>query len=445
MSEHPGVERLDDFLRSELPSSQIKAMVAHLLSGCDRCRGDLAPLATVMFKPDGAPERVLSAREDAAYEGAISAAFAVALGRDELLAREREAAEERLAGILAGSSDERLPSPATWGFCEVLLERSWELRDSARPQMLRLAVLASRVADQLDAAMYGEEQVADLRARASAELANAYRLTDDLARAEAAIARALDLRMQGSGDPLLYARIANLRASLLGDQRRFAEAFRMLDAARSIYRRYGDSHEEGRILIIKGLHTGYAGDSEAGFRLLCQGLSMIDRKRDRKLVLQALHNILLFRVENGEYEAAGRQIRRMWPLYAAHASWVDRAKLRWIEGQIVAGLGRLDEAEALLLQTRHDLDGAGLGYEAALTSLHLAEIWLQQGRTAEVREMVAELVMTFRALGVEREDLAAVLVLREAVERDQITLEVLRRAGGVLRRRPHDPAGLEAL
>lgn len=444
MSEHPSVKVLEGFLRNDLPSPQVKAMIAHLLSGCEHCRTGLTPLATVMFKPDIAPEPVLSEEEDAAYERAISTAFSAALDRDRLQAREREEAEATVAGILAGSS-ESVASRPTWGLCEVLLERSWELRDSDRPSMLRLAVLACQKADQLDAALYGSERLADLRAKASAELANACRLVDDLPQAEAAMARAVSLRVQGTGDPLLYARINALRASLLSDQRRFAEAFQMLDAARSIYHQHGDSHEEGRLLIIKGLHAGYAGDSKAGFELLCQGLSMIDRERDRKLVLQALHNILLFRVELGEYEAAQRQIRRMQPLYIAHASWIDRAKLRWIEGQIAAGLGLLDEAEALLLQTKQDLDEAGLGYEAALTSLNLAEIWLQRGKTSTVREVVTELVMTFRALGVAREDLAAVLLLREAVERDQVTLEVLRRTASVLRRNPGQPAARAGL
>ena len=37
----------------------------------------------------------------------------------------------------------------------------------------------------------------------------------------------MGLRVQGTGDPLLYARINTLRASLLSDQRRFTEAFQM--------------------------------------------------------------------------------------------------------------------------------------------------------------------------------------------------------------------------
>jgi tetratricopeptide (TPR) repeat protein len=449
MSEHPSREILEGFLRSSLPPAQFKSMVVHLLAGCDQCRDGLADLAAVMFKPDAAPEPVLSVEQEAAYDGAISAALSCALDRDRTLEREREEAERRIAAVLHSSSavdDAALEGPVTWGFCEILLEKSRELRHTDRPGMLRLAVLAQRAADRLDSQAHGAEQRFDLQARAWAELANAYRLADDLAEAEAAMARALELRTQGSGDPLLYARIADLRASLLSDQRRFNEAFHMLDAAQAIYHRYGDSHEEGRTLITRGLYTGYAGDPEQGLQLLTQGLSMLDRERDEKLVFHTLHNMLLLRVELGDFEAASRQLRRMLPLYAANATWIDQVKLRRIEGQIAAGLGRLDEAEELFLQTKRDLDEAGLGYEASLVTLNLAEVRLQRGETAGVRELVGEMVGAFRSLGVEREAMAAVLLLWGALERDQLTLDVLRRAGGVLRRRArNEPAGRAGL
>lgn len=445
--DHPTRETLEGFLRSSLPAHQVKTTLAHLLT-CDRCKQDMEPLATVMWKPDAAPQPILSPEEDAAYDDSISAAFAFALGRERDLGSEREIAERKVAGILRNPNRAEallsLGSP-TWGLCEVLLEKSRELRQTDRAAMLRLSVLACDAADRLDPAVYGREQRADLQARVWAELANAWRLSDDLSQAEAAMACARDLRLRGTGDPLLFARIADLRASLLSDQRRFGEAFRMLDAARAVHERYGDLHELGRLTIMKGLYKGYAGDPEEGLQLLAGGLSLVDRERDDKLVFHALHNILLLRVELGDFEAAGRQLERMRPLYAAEATWLDLVKLSRIEGQIAAGLGRLEEAEALFANTREELDRAGFGYEASLVSLNLAEVRLLQGKTAQVRRLVAELVMAFRVLGVEREAMVAVVLLRDAVEQDQITLEVLRQVAGALWRLPSQPASRASL
>ncbi|HEV2856040.1 MAG TPA: hypothetical protein VHC97_24850 [Thermoanaerobaculia bacterium] len=452
MSEHPSRETLEGFLLNGLPSREVTSTVAHLLGGCDRCQEAMSPLTTVMFTPDTAPEPQLSAAEDLAYDRAISAAFARALEHERNLRTDREVAEHRAEELLRALHRSEVPSlpegPASWGLCETLLEKSRDLRHDDPAGMLQMVNLARLAADRLDPAVYGADRRADMQARTWAELANAYRVTDDFAQAEAAMACALELRTQGTGDPLLYARIADLNASLLCDQRRFKDAFRMLDLAYAIHRRHSDAHEVGRVVILKGLYTGYAGKPEEGIQLLVRGLSMIDRARDSKLVFHTLHNILLFRVELGDYEHARRQLQGMRPLYAAHAGWLDMVKLHRLEGEIAAGLGDLVTAEATFQQIRQDLNDAGLGYQASLASLDLAGVWLRQGRTSEVRGLVSEMVSTFRFLGVEREALSALHMLQDALERDQVTLDVLRLTAGILRRLQNEPAtrtGLDAL
>ena len=453
MSEHhPRRESLEGFLFSRLSAREMRDTVGHLLGGCDRCQDEMSSLAAAMFTPDGAPEPRLSSAEEEGYDQVISAAFGKAVERERSLTREREAGErkaEELARAVRRSETPALPEgPASWGICEALLDQSRALRQSDPAGMLHLANLARLAADRLSAQVYGEERRTDMQARAWAELANAYRLTEDLPQAEAAMACALDLRAQGTGDPLLYARIADLNASLLCDQRRFKEAFRMLDLALAVHRRHSGPHEVGRVLILKGLFTGYAGKPDEGLQLLVQGLPMIDRGREADLVFRTLHNILLFRVELGEYEAAQRQLQRMRPLYAAHSGWLDLVKLHRLEGEIAAGLGDLVTAEATFQQIRQDLDDAGLPYQAALASLDLAGVWLRQERTAEVRGLVPEMMATFRMLGVEREALSALHLLQDALDHDQATLEILRLVGGILRRLQNEPAtraGLEAL
>jgi len=449
MSEHPHRETLEGLLLNHLPAREVKSTVAHLLGGCDHCRQELLPLATAMFTPGAGQEPQLSAEESSAYDRSIAAAFAGALEVQRRVGAEREGAVRKSEEILERTEVPSLPEgEITWGLCESLLEKSRALRFADHPGMLRTADLARVAIDRLDPNVYGNERKTDMQARVWAELANAYRLNDDFAQAEAAMTCALDLRTLGTGDPLLYARIADLSASLACDQRRFREAFRLLDVAYAIHSRYSDAHEVGRIVLLKGLYTGYAGKPEEGLQLLAQGLSMIDRSRDARLVFQVLHNILLFRVELGEYVEAQRQLQRMRPLYVEQAVWVDVIKLHRLEGEIAAGMGDLATAEATLLQAREDFDKAGLGYEAALTSLDLAGIWLQQSRTAEVRGLASDVMSSFQVLGVEREALSALHLLQDALDRDQATLEVLRLVGGILRRLQNERvtrAGFETL
>src|SRR6185295_5726726 len=100
MSEHhPRREALEGFLLSRLPATEAKAMVSHLLGGCESCRDEMSPLAASMFTPDTAPEPRLSAPEEDAYDLAISAAFTKALARDQALTAERQTAERRAEEI----------------------------------------------------------------------------------------------------------------------------------------------------------------------------------------------------------------------------------------------------------------------------------------------------------------------------------------------------------
>lgn len=436
MTRHPDRETLEAFLRSGLRARETTAVLTHLLRGCPLCKAEMAPLTKAIFEPAPETEPVLTPEVSAAYDAAIAGAYATVLRQAQVL--RSEDLPGKVARLLRGNP----PDEAafwTWPLCQALLERSRELRHDDPARMLDLAQLARLAADRLVPEEHGRQATMDLRARAWAEMANAYRVNDDLPQAEAAMAWAMELRGQGTGSPLLLALLADLSASLFCDQRRFREAFRMLDTAHLLYRQQGDAHEAGRMLIMKGLYTGYTGNPEEGLQLLSQGLAALDRERDLRLVFHTLHNILLFRVELGEFTAAERQIQRMRPLYGRHAGPLELVKLRGIEGKIAAGLADYPRAEALFREVRRELDAAGLGYQAALICLDLAAVCLRLGKKAEVGRLVDEMVATFRAVGVEREAMAAMLMLTDAAEKDQATLELLALVSGVLQRLQRGP------
>jgi len=445
MSEHPAREELMDFLGDRLPPAKAKTVVAHLVAGCVVCRRQAAPFTSVMFQPGRAGSELMRELEKV-YETPIKAAFAVVRERAERLERERDEAGRKSAWLIAGglrAGDPALPWEAcfwTWGLCEDLIAKSLSLRQSDPAGMVHLADLAREAAERLDPQVYGAPWLTDLQARAWGELANAYRMADELVRAELAMIRALELRRQGSGAPLLRAHLAELSASLLGNQRRFPAALRMLDLAHSLYEHHGDPHDIGRVLIRKGLAVGRGGDPEQGILFLGSGLATIDPQREPLLGFQTLHNILLFKVELGEYRQAGVQLWQMRPLYDRYAGSLELLKLRGVEGKIAAGLGNLERAERAFLQVVEGFEEAGLAYDAALTGLDLAAVWLRQGQTAEVLRLVGEMVATFRVRKIQREALAALLMLRDALERNRATVELLEVVSGVLQRVQDEPA-----
>jgi len=439
MTEHPSSELLTGFLLGRLAPPEQRLVFFHLLHGCPRCREEMAPLVEAMFRPGRGEVPPDTDPED--YDGPIGRVFARILGwKDD---RDREEADRKVADLLGGVRAGVLPKSGgfwTLGLCERLLERSWSLRHDDPKQMLQLAGLATEAADRLEPERYGMQVAFDLRARAWGEYANACRVSDDLVQAERAIGRALELRKQGSGSELLRARLAELTAGILSHQRHFPGAFQALDLAYTIHKRHGDPQSAARVLVQRGIYTGRSGDPEQGIQILARALREIGEDGDAKLRFLVLHNILLFRVEQGEFRVASRQLFDMRPLYVRHAGEVDLVKLRGIEGKIAAGLSEWDRAERAFRQVREEFEVRGQIYHSAVMGLELAAIWLRQGRTEEVRLLVLEMLEVFRSRYVARESIAALLLLRDALERDRATLELVAMVASVLEQ--HAPEGV---
>lgn len=430
MAYHPPRTWLTGFLLGRLAARPARSVVLHLIRGCSRCREKMAPLVASIFRPgraSGPPE------DESQYDMALTRAYQRTLEMKRRRDEERHEADLKIVHLLCGAPASDVAEFWTWGLCEVLLERSWNLRHEDPGGMLHLAALACEAADHLDPAVYGEKELFNLRARAWGEYANACRVQDNLPRAEWAMGRALEFHNSGSDAPLLRARLAELTAGLLSHQRRFPAAFQALDLARALHEKHGDPQDAVRVLVKRGIYTGRSGDPEMGIHLLAQALQRIDRDRDPKLVFIILHNMLLFRVENGEYREANLQLFEMRPLYSHYAGMVDLIKLRGIEGKIAVGLEDLGRAERSFLYVRSEFERQGQVYHAAVISLDLAAVWLRQGRTAEVKKLVGEMLETFRAEYVARETIAALLMLREALEQDRATMELLTIVASVVR------------
>jgi hypothetical protein len=490
LTDHPTPAEIADLARGTLSRDRSRRLVAHLLHGCQRCAHLLAPaldMSAAMIERHGRrtarrarcdakaqdaagrareapssrsavpPPRGARAAAPAAlangpavaggaglaaskpYDRPVARACAAAVRRFRELEWECQAVSTGAFAAALRRLTESSGSPAAGvprdagprrlrGLLkvELLLAASWDLRYDDPQEMVRLAELALFGAERLEQPRHGRDAVADVRARAWAELANAYRVADDLARAEVAMARAVSWQCRGSGDPWLVARIAVLMAALMTDQRRFAEASELLVKAYGFYRRIGDRHLAGRTLIKRGILAGYANDPRGALVLLVEGLELIDAEQDSQLAIQALHAILWNLVGCGRHRQARIHLWRSRPLLLRHGGRLAQLRLHWLEGQIHAGLGELGRAERELLTTRRGFEAAGSPYNAALASLDLAAVWLQQGKTAQVRQLVEEMIATFRALRIAREAIAALLILREACDRDEATLDRVR-------------------
>jgi tetratricopeptide (TPR) repeat protein len=322
---------------------------------------------------------------------------------------------------------------------EGLLAKSWSLRYENPSEMLRYAMLAWKRAEGLEARTHGCERVLDLRARALAELGNAYRVLDQLDAAEEKLEEAGRFAELGTRDEALRIRLLELDAALAAARRQFKRAAIYLAAVYEYSEARGDRQLAGRALIQRGLYVGYDGDPEQGLHLLEEGLSQVDEAQEPELVQTAIHNKLLFIIECGRFDEARKFRFRNTKLLNRDNGQVNRARLRDLEGRIEAGLGRPDRAEVIFREAKQEFEALERPYLASITGLDLAAVLLAQNRPDEAAEIVMAAHRVFQALRIKREALAAVLVLFYAIRQGEETVRMAEEVAAYLRLLERNP------
>lgn len=435
---------LERFRSGEAGREEARAVVRHLLAGCPECQRTISPMspARVAIR-NGSGDALEERRTDkVCYD--YSASFARAekeLSRHQLWLAEEQAAVPPLRRELARhprARQEVLVGNSsrfhTWSLVESLVDDCRPLCQADPDEALHLARLAIRLADRLEPERYGAERVCDQRARSWACLAILFRVQQRYREAEQAFATARRLLREGTGDPVEKAEVLSLEASLWNDLNQFERAISLLDQAIAIARRLGEHGLRARALIQKAKYTTDRGLPEEALSLLLEAQMHVDPTFDRLLAVSVQHNVLYALIEAGRFEEAAAGLAGTRELYRDLDYPVDRIRLGWLEGRVCNGLGRLEEAES---RFREALDGMlieGLDYDAALVGLDLAVLYSQQNRNAEIRELVAAMLPVFSSHRIHRQALAALVVFREAVDRERLSTELAQDLAEYLRR-----------
>lgn len=424
---HLSENEVDRFVRGELAPDERRRVVRHFLTGCRWCRARLASLADVLFHAEDLEEA--GGFGTVSYETALQRAAATARRYEARHRKEREDLERVLEAARSPTGEESAEQVLAlqgWARVEALLILSFEERYRDPKRMLLLALAARLAAEQLDTREHGAGLVVDFQVRAWAELGNAYRVNEQFEFAQAALLNAETLLDEGTGDLLLLARVMDVKASLRSDQRRLGEALDLLEVAHSLYLRIGDRHLAGRALISWGITIHYDGNPREAVRHLREGLKLIDPERDSRIAATGAQALIHALADCGDFLAAGQILLASNLRQVLAAEPLNLLKLRWMEGKVLAGLGKLNRAERVFKQVREAFFLRRREYDAALVGLELAAVWLQQGKVAKVRRVAEETFEILRDLGVHHEAFKAALYLREACRQEAVTLALLR-------------------
>lgn len=268
-------------------------------------------------------------------------------------------------------------------------------------------------------------------------LANALRVAGDLRRADMTLAKAKKLWSQGeAADPglLSEARVLSLEASLRTEQRRLSEAMDLLEKALAI-----DQGElKANLLIQQAYVDEVLGDYETAIATLRQAAPLVARS-DRRLQCVLRFNLAGNLCHVRRFAEAESVVEGVRALAVELGNSLDLLRTRWLQGWLAAGLGRRDKAVATLAKVCDDFAERGIAYDAALAALELAVLYLEERRTAEVKDLALRLAPIFKAQGVHREALAALQLFREAAQSETLTVALARQLADYLYRARHNP------
>ncbi|HKH47234.1 MAG TPA: hypothetical protein VKM72_21475 [Thermoanaerobaculia bacterium] len=429
---HVSRELFREVARGELPQSLLNEItLEHLLSLCPYCRAEVQAYEAEVRAGPSIWSRVLLA-------------FSVLL--DRLLARgprEIRRAEQDFQEILSlpvgeravriERSRTRFRSPA---LVRLLLESSRRHIPGRPDESYHLADLARQVANR-NPRMPG---YFDLYTLATALMANACRASGDLQGASQVFEGVRRIMSEhGVMDLEVVARVDDLMGSLRKDQRRFAEAERLLKRAALLFGLRRAPDDAARSLTKLADVYWLRGDLDQGIDTVRSALELLGPESDLLLHVGGHYNLTVYLMKAGRCEEAAELFATDQALYEqVQEIWLE-LRLTWLRGDIAVASEDFAVAEQAYLEVRRLCIGQGIGYDAAIVSLDLAILYLKEGRMADVQRVAEEMLPIFQAQDVHREALAALRLFQEAARHQELTIEKALKVAAYLREARTEP------
>jgi tetratricopeptide (TPR) repeat protein len=437
---NPSPERVEEILRGLALPPRMLDTAGRFLAEVEAARRTLS-LPAGDARQEAEDQAELLAWASAWAGSCVTSLVTEGVERVRVLADRQEA--RRLFGFLRGSTEverrvlvARAKEYRNWALVVRLCSASEEAAaDSAERAMdwARLALGTAVRVEKHDPTWMGK-----LRAFALVHMANAERVLWQLRKAETRWEEAEAL-WQVAGDVypgrLDEAQWLSLKASLRIEQRRLTEALELVEKAESI--------DRSRLALSLGLKKGrifeYMGAYDQAIDTLRGVGDLLGPDGELRLRLAQKQNLAVNICHVGRPVEAASLLPELRRLAADRGVALESLRVRWLEGRVAMGLGKTDEAREILESVRRSWIELGNAYEVALVSLELAAVYLDEGRTAEVKALAPQLVPVFRAEDGHGEAAKAVTLFCEAVWQEIATAQLARQVVAFLYRARHDP------
>lgn len=300
------------------------------------------------------------------------------------------------------------------------IDQSFKERFGDPAKGCRAAAIALRAARGLRPTGYlGDQSQNDLEGECWMYLANARRVASDIEGAEKALNTAWPLLQEGGGDHSLKAQFCFFSAALRFRQGRVAEAQRLWDKEIKLRRIVRDGEALGTALVSRGVLAAWTDPDLGRACALFEEAQALTADGDNLLlILQALAERL---ARDGKGLKAWKAICNAETSAVLLRNRGHDLPIRWIKGLTYRALGELTEAEDELSRVWNEFACEERTFQAGVLSLDLASVLIGQGRPREAVQLAEHAYRAFTGDQLERRALAAVLVLRNALEAERVT------------------------
>lgn len=325
-----------------------------------------------------------------------------------ILVRDRPFLEQRSLVRGAGA--------AVPAFFELLCEQSRAQGRLDKRRRIELAEVALASVEATGEATEADTRRGnDLRARAWAWLGNAHRLALDFPAAEQAFVRAEECLQVGAGDPIVAARVVDLKAALRWYQTRFEEALALEEEAIGVLRREGTKSALADALLIHAAIQVDAGSPAKGIVDLQEVIEMLDPSDQPYRLLCAHQKLANIYVALGEVGAARQQLGAANELADGVGAPGTKPFLIWLAGLIAQEAGDLRKAISRLGEARSAFLESNESLWLASVSLDLAIVLLTKGDVSAAVSVLEETIPVLDHLAVVRDGLVARRLLDQAL------------------------------
>lgn len=269
------------------------------------------------------------------------------------------------------------------------------------PHARDLAEAAMLVAETLDRASYGEEELSALQGAVWKARATALRRLGDLPGALAALERADHELRKLNPHAVAFADIAYIRADVLSAMGRLDEASREAQTATELFAAQGRIQRYIDARLTSGAIAFRRGEFRAARDIFAPLLDQAEADGNLELVARLSQNLGATLVELNETALASKYLVAAVTRWEAVGKPLEAARSKWSLAKLLVALGKYDEAAERLAAVQQLFTDSQKADDTALVRLQRVEALLLAGRRKEAERVCKGLVAQLMDLGIK--------------------------------------------